>query len=64
MKTIAMKSAFVMSAAGIAIIIAAALNSCAGLKVISEYGTAETDAKGNVVITPVAKPIVLPRSEK
>lgn len=59
MKTLVL-SALAMSIAGIAIMV----TSCAGLKVVSEYGTVETDAKGNVVITPVAKPIVLPTHEK
>ena len=42
----------------------AALTSCAGLKVVSQYGTAETDAKGNLVITPISKPIIIPLDEK
>lgn len=36
------------------------LSSCAGLRVESEYGTLTTDAKGNLVITPIPKPIIIP----
>lgn len=42
------------------------LTSCAGLtaRIQTPYGDVWTDAKGNVVIAPVAKPIVIPLSEK
>lgn len=53
-------------AIGAALIAVASLTSCAGLtaSIKTPYGDVWTDAKGNVVIAPVAKPIVIPLSEK
>lgn len=42
------------------IAIAAALTSCAGVSVVSPWGTATTDAKGNLIVVPTARPIVIP----
>ncbi len=36
------------------------ISSCAGLKLATQYGTVESDAKGNIVITPIPKPIIIP----
>jgi hypothetical protein len=49
-------SAYAMSLLGLGIVI----SSCAGLKLATQYGTVESDAKGNIVITPIPKPIIIP----
>lgn len=45
-----------------------AVSSCAEFPITArldtDYGTISTDAKGNIVITPIAKPIIVPLSEK
>ena len=51
-------------AIGGALIAVASLTSCAGLKLATPYGDAYTDAKGNLVIAPIAKPITIPLGEK